>query len=93
MDSSVLMGLGREEKWLMNMLSVCVCVGWWFVSTAEEQGWVPATYLDAQTGTRDDLDLGLSRSGEGKTRPNIFAYTHTCTYIFYDPFSVFHSVF
>ncbi|XP_058236166.1 SH3 and PX domain-containing protein 2A isoform X2 [Hemibagrus wyckioides] len=38
--------------------------GWWFVSTAEEQGWVPATYLDAQTGTRDDLDLGTSRSGE-----------------------------
>uniref|UniRef100_A0AAY5EHW5 SH3 and PX domain-containing protein 2A n=1 Tax=Electrophorus electricus TaxID=8005 RepID=A0AAY5EHW5_ELEEL len=31
--------------------------GWWFVSTVEEQGWVPATYLDAQTGTRDDLDL------------------------------------
>ncbi|TNN77861.1 SH3 and PX domain-containing protein 2A [Liparis tanakae] len=22
--------------------------GWWFVSTAEEQGWVPATYLDSQ---------------------------------------------
>ncbi|XP_027012155.1 SH3 and PX domain-containing protein 2A isoform X4 [Tachysurus fulvidraco] len=38
--------------------------GWWFVSTAEEQGWVPATYLDAQAGTRDDLDLGTSRSGE-----------------------------
>ncbi|XP_076839021.1 SH3 and PX domain-containing protein 2A isoform X4 [Brachyhypopomus gauderio] len=38
--------------------------GWWFVSTVEEQGWVPATYLDAQTGTRDDLDLGTSRSGE-----------------------------
>uniref|UniRef100_A0A667XI19 SH3 and PX domains 2A n=1 Tax=Myripristis murdjan TaxID=586833 RepID=A0A667XI19_9TELE len=31
--------------------------GWWFVSTAEEQGWVPATYLDSQNGTRDDLDL------------------------------------
>ncbi|XP_077427045.1 SH3 and PX domain-containing protein 2A isoform X2 [Vanacampus margaritifer] len=38
--------------------------GWWFVSTAEEQGWVPATYLDSQTGTRDDLDLGTSRTGE-----------------------------
>ncbi|XP_062866784.1 SH3 and PX domain-containing protein 2A isoform X3 [Trichomycterus rosablanca] len=38
--------------------------GWWFVSTAEEQGWVPATYLDAQAGTRDDLELGTSRSGE-----------------------------
>uniref|UniRef100_A0A672MYG3 SH3 and PX domains 2Aa n=1 Tax=Sinocyclocheilus grahami TaxID=75366 RepID=A0A672MYG3_SINGR len=41
--------------------------GWWFVSTAEEQGWVPATYLDSQSGTRDDLDLGTSRSGEGRT--------------------------
>ncbi|KAM9769456.1 LOW QUALITY PROTEIN: SH3 and PX domain-containing protein 2A-like [Menidia menidia] len=38
--------------------------GWWFVSTAEEQGWVPATYLDSQNGTRDDLDLGTSRAGE-----------------------------
>nr|XP_057933416.1 SH3 and PX domain-containing protein 2A isoform X2 [Doryrhamphus excisus] len=37
--------------------------GWWFVSTAEEQGWVPATYLDSQSGTRDDLDLGTSRTG------------------------------
>ncbi|XP_016890757.1 SH3 and PX domain-containing protein 2A isoform X2 [Cynoglossus semilaevis] len=38
--------------------------GWWFVSTAEEQGWVPATYLDSQNGTRDDLDLGTSRTAE-----------------------------
>uniref|UniRef100_A0A8C5HQ06 SH3 and PX domain-containing protein 2A n=1 Tax=Gouania willdenowi TaxID=441366 RepID=A0A8C5HQ06_GOUWI len=38
--------------------------GWWFVSTAEEQGWVPATYLDSQNGTRDDLDLDTSRTGE-----------------------------
>ncbi|XP_039632549.1 SH3 and PX domain-containing protein 2A isoform X3 [Polypterus senegalus] len=38
--------------------------GWWFVSTAEEQGWVPATYLDSQSGTRDDLELSTSRSGE-----------------------------
>lgn len=38
--------------------------GWWFVSTSEEQGWVPATYLDSQSGTRDDLDLGTSRTGE-----------------------------
>ncbi|XP_061833158.2 SH3 and PX domain-containing protein 2A-like isoform X1 [Nerophis lumbriciformis] len=38
--------------------------GWWFVSTAEEQGWVPATYLDSQSGTRDDSDLGTSRTGE-----------------------------
>uniref|UniRef100_A0A3B5KS74 SH3 and PX domains 2A n=1 Tax=Xiphophorus couchianus TaxID=32473 RepID=A0A3B5KS74_9TELE len=31
--------------------------GWWFVSTAEEQGWVPATYLNSHNGTRDDLEL------------------------------------
>uniref|UniRef100_A0A672Z613 SH3 and PX domains 2Aa n=1 Tax=Sphaeramia orbicularis TaxID=375764 RepID=A0A672Z613_9TELE len=41
---------------LSDVLSVCVA-GWWFVSTSEEQGWVPATYLDSQNGTRDDLDL------------------------------------
>uniref|UniRef100_A0A3B4AKJ6 SH3 and PX domains 2Aa n=1 Tax=Periophthalmus magnuspinnatus TaxID=409849 RepID=A0A3B4AKJ6_9GOBI len=41
---------------------------WWFVSTSEEQGWVPATYLDSQSGTRDDLDLGTSRTGETKRR-------------------------
>ncbi|XP_046885705.1 SH3 and PX domain-containing protein 2A isoform X1 [Hypomesus transpacificus] len=38
--------------------------GWWFVSTAEEQGWVPATYLNSHSGTRDDLELGASRAGE-----------------------------
>ncbi|XP_024145697.1 SH3 and PX domain-containing protein 2A isoform X2 [Oryzias melastigma] len=38
--------------------------GWWFVSTAEEQGWVPATYLESQSGTRDDSDLATSRTGE-----------------------------
>ncbi|GCC34027.1 hypothetical protein chiPu_0012500 [Chiloscyllium punctatum] len=38
--------------------------GWWFVSTAEEQGWVPATYLEAQNGTRDDLDISTTRAGE-----------------------------
>ncbi|XP_043925041.1 SH3 and PX domain-containing protein 2B isoform X2 [Protopterus annectens] len=29
--------------------------GWWFVSTADEQGWVPATCLEAQDGTLDDF--------------------------------------
>ncbi|CAJ1067267.1 SH3 and PX domain-containing protein 2A isoform X3 [Xyrichtys novacula] len=38
--------------------------GWWFVSTAEEQGWVPATYLNSHSGTRDDLELGASKTGE-----------------------------
>lgn len=40
--------------------------GWWFVSTSEEQGWVPATYLEAQNGTRDDSDINTSKTGEGK---------------------------
>ncbi|XP_051559217.1 SH3 and PX domain-containing protein 2A isoform X5 [Myxocyprinus asiaticus] len=48
--------------------------GWWFVSTAEEQGWVPATYLDSQSGTRDDLDLGTSRSGEEEKYVTVQAY-------------------
>ncbi|XP_060943219.1 SH3 and PX domain-containing protein 2A-like [Limanda limanda] len=38
--------------------------GWWFVSTAEEQGWVPATYLNSHSGTRDDSELGASKAGE-----------------------------
>ncbi|XP_037829663.1 SH3 and PX domain-containing protein 2A isoform X1 [Kryptolebias marmoratus] len=38
--------------------------GWWFVSTAEEQGWVPATYLNSQGGTRDDSEVGASKAGE-----------------------------
>ncbi|XP_029031740.1 SH3 and PX domain-containing protein 2A isoform X3 [Betta splendens] len=38
--------------------------GWWFVNTAEEQGWVPATYLNSHSGTRDDLELGASKAGE-----------------------------
>lgn len=55
-------------------------VGWWFVSTAEEQGWVPATYLDSQSGTRDDLDLGTSRSGEGRTHQLHSLSYFICTY-------------
>ncbi|XP_028367693.1 SH3 and PX domain-containing protein 2A isoform X2 [Phyllostomus discolor] len=42
--------------------------GWWFVSTSEEQGWVPATYLEAQNGTRDDSDINTSKTGEVSKR-------------------------
>ncbi|XP_040110255.1 SH3 and PX domain-containing protein 2A isoform X2 [Oryx dammah] len=42
--------------------------GWWFVSTSEEQGWVPATYLEAQNGTRDDSDINTSKNGEVSKR-------------------------
>uniref|UniRef100_A0A672JCF2 SH3 and PX domain-containing protein 2A n=1 Tax=Salarias fasciatus TaxID=181472 RepID=A0A672JCF2_SALFA len=38
--------------------------GWWFVSTSEEQGWVPATYLNSNSGTRDDSEVGASKAGE-----------------------------
>ncbi|XP_027707734.1 SH3 and PX domain-containing protein 2A isoform X2 [Vombatus ursinus] len=38
--------------------------GWWFVSTSEEQGWVPATYLESQNGTRDDSEINTSKAGE-----------------------------
>ncbi|XP_072204626.1 SH3 and PX domain-containing protein 2B isoform X2 [Excalfactoria chinensis] len=31
--------------------------GWWFVSTSEEQGWVPATCLEAQDGVQDELSM------------------------------------
>ncbi|XP_007520897.1 SH3 and PX domain-containing protein 2B [Erinaceus europaeus] len=31
--------------------------GWWFVSTAEEQGWVPATCLEGQDGAQDEFPL------------------------------------
>ncbi|XP_030067212.1 SH3 and PX domain-containing protein 2B isoform X2 [Microcaecilia unicolor] len=31
--------------------------GWWFVSTADEQGWVPATCLEAQDGTQDEFSI------------------------------------
>lgn len=36
------------------------------MSTSEEQGWVPATYLEAQNGTRDDSDINTSKTGDGK---------------------------
>ncbi|XP_034631765.1 SH3 and PX domain-containing protein 2A [Trachemys scripta elegans] len=42
--------------------------GWWFVSTAEEQGWVPATYLESQNGTRDDSEINTSKAGEVSKR-------------------------
>lgn len=50
----------------MTEFSLVSSAGWWFVSTSEEQGWVPATYLEAQNGTRDDSDINTSKTGEGK---------------------------
>ncbi|XP_025019185.1 SH3 and PX domain-containing protein 2A isoform X1 [Python bivittatus] len=42
--------------------------GWWFVSTSEEQGWVPATYLESQSGIRDDSEINMSKRGEVSKR-------------------------
>lgn len=57
-----------------------VSTGWWFVSTSEEQGWVPATYLNSHSGTRDDLELGASKAGEGKSVQSVLPLpTHTQT--------------
>lgn len=59
---------------------VCLPTGWWFVSTAEEQGWVPATYLNSQSGTRDDSEVGASKAGEGKSLQTLLSPpTHTPT--------------
>ncbi|KAK2921785.1 SH3 and PX domain-containing protein 2A-like isoform X2 [Channa argus] len=49
--------------------------GWWFVSTAEEQGWVPATYLNPHSGTRDDLELGASKVGEEEKYVTVQPYS------------------
>uniref|UniRef100_A0A8C0H1K2 SH3 and PX domains 2A n=1 Tax=Chelonoidis abingdonii TaxID=106734 RepID=A0A8C0H1K2_CHEAB len=49
--------------------------GWWFVSTAEEQGWVPATYLESQNGTRDDSEINTSKAGEEEKYVTIQPYT------------------
>nr|XP_057913937.1 SH3 and PX domain-containing protein 2A-like isoform X2 [Doryrhamphus excisus] len=49
--------------------------GWWFVSTAEEQGWVPATYLNSHSGTRDDIELGASKSGQEEKYITVQPYT------------------
>lgn len=51
---------------LTVLFSLVLPAGWWFVSTSEEQGWVPATYLEAQNGTRDDSDINTSKTGEGE---------------------------
>ncbi|XP_068113443.1 SH3 and PX domain-containing protein 2A isoform X3 [Hyperolius riggenbachi] len=48
--------------------------GWWFVSTAEEQGWVPATYLDSQSGSKDDSEIHTSKSGDEEKYTTIQPY-------------------
>ncbi|KAH0623779.1 hypothetical protein JD844_006900 [Phrynosoma platyrhinos] len=50
------------------MLFCLILAGWWFVSTSEEQGWVPATYLESQSGIRDDSEINMSKGGEVSKR-------------------------
>uniref|UniRef100_A0A9J8C447 SH3 and PX domains 2Ab n=1 Tax=Cyprinus carpio carpio TaxID=630221 RepID=A0A9J8C447_CYPCA len=45
--------------------------GWWFVRTAEEQGWVPATYLVSLTGRRDSHK---TPNGESKTKIHLLGH-------------------
>ncbi|KAM9531227.1 SH3 and PX domain-containing protein 2B isoform 4-T4 [Guaruba guarouba] len=46
--------------------------GWWFVSTLEEQGWVPATCLEAQDGVQDEFSM---QSEEEEKYTVIYPYT------------------
>ncbi|NWS47464.1 SPD2B protein, partial [Probosciger aterrimus] len=46
--------------------------GWWFVSTLEEQGWVPATCLEAQDGVQDEFSM---QSDEEEKYTVIYPYT------------------
>ncbi|XP_078406819.1 SH3 and PX domain-containing protein 2B isoform X2 [Cetorhinus maximus] len=49
--------------------------GWWFVSTADEQGWVPATCLEAQDGAQDDLSIVSAKPGEEENFIVIYPYS------------------
>lgn len=49
--------------------------GWWFVSTSEEQGWVPATCLEAQDGVQDEFSM---QPDEGKRCLEITAPASSC---------------
>uniref|UniRef100_A0A672UV76 SH3 and PX domain-containing protein 2B n=1 Tax=Strigops habroptila TaxID=2489341 RepID=A0A672UV76_STRHB len=46
--------------------------GWWFVSTLEEQGWVPATCLEAQDGVQEEFSM---QSDEEEKYTVIYPYT------------------
>ena len=34
---------------------LCYLLGWWFVNVDEQQGWVPAAYLEREDGSQDDF--------------------------------------
>lgn len=37
--------------WFEFLLSYFIVSGWWFVNMDEEQGWVPASYLEPEDGS------------------------------------------
>ncbi|XP_051870586.1 SH3 and PX domain-containing protein 2B isoform X2 [Pristis pectinata] len=49
--------------------------GWWFVSTSDEQGWVPATCLEAQDEAQDDLSIVSAKPGEEENFVVIYPYS------------------
>ncbi|XP_069754890.1 SH3 and PX domain-containing protein 2B isoform X3 [Narcine bancroftii] len=49
--------------------------GWWFVSTADEQGWVPATCLEPQDEAQDDLSIVSAKPGEEENFVVIYPYS------------------
>lgn len=44
------------RKTIMSCLTLLCCLlGWWFVNVDEEQGWVPAAYLEREDGTTEEV--------------------------------------
>ncbi|XP_072923764.1 SH3 and PX domain-containing protein 2B isoform X1 [Hemitrygon akajei] len=49
--------------------------GWWFVSTSDEQGWVPATCLEPQDEAQDDLSIVSAKPGEEEIFVVVYPYS------------------
>ena len=53
-----------------------VFVGWWFVNVDEEQGWVPAAYLESEDGSVDEpvTSEGETPCASAKVKLNISTF-------------------
>lgn len=40
---------------ISSLTLLCCLLGWWFVNVDEEQGWVPAAYLEKEDGTTEEV--------------------------------------
>ncbi|XP_071426453.1 SH3 and PX domain-containing protein 2B isoform X3 [Pithys albifrons albifrons] len=49
--------IGKKRSGFIQRTASFLQRGWWFVSTLEEQGWVPATCLEAQDGGQDEFSM------------------------------------